>query len=393
MKIAIYVDDVNQFIDNSMQRHIVSCLSKELSTDNEVVIIDPLKIGKESAKSRLIDQNYDILLTYNKTGTDLTLPNTNLNLIKSLEKPSVAWLVEHPVTFYDQYIESDSPGKHYILPNLSQKLFIKDIGLRGTGSELLFTSTVKKNKLESSKREFDICIAAQWRGTADINEFWKGSNKAQHEFFDRVNLLQHLSESGDIYASFIAAAEFYNIDLQNKKDYCIYYKALYWHARKTERIKMVQDLVGSGLKILLIGSDEWKQVLPRHDNVTFLPLCSPLELISNYSNSRAVAATNCFNGANERTFDAISCGAISISENSPTLSRHFKDQESIFFYDRLCAKDKVDLIVDILNDYKMMEMINENSHEIFMGSHTWRHRAKSLMKIINDKIDSQIINY
>lgn len=384
MKIAIYVDDVNQSIDNAMQRKVISSLSDHLIVQNEILIIDPLIIGKDSARKIIVDQKYDVLLTYNKTGADLTIPGSDLNLMKSLERPQLAWLVEHPVAFFDKYLASDSVNKHYILPNISQNLFIKDMGLTGSSSEMLFASTVKNKNNETSKREFDICIAAQWRGSAEVNEFWINFTGVEREFFEKVNLLQHLGESGDVYAAFIAAAELYGIDLRNKKDYWIYFKALYWHARKTERIKMVQDLVGSGLKILLIGSEDWKEVLPDYSNVTFLPYCSPFELMEHYFNSRAVAATNCFNGANERTFDAISCGAISISENSPTLNKYFADFENIIFYDRLSADEKIKSIVELIGSNKEVDVIREKSLKLFLDSHTWAHRADSLIEKVNE---------
>jgi hypothetical protein len=388
MKITIYIDDVNQSIDNAMQRQVVSNLSNQLAIENELEIIDPLVIGRDSARKILIDQKYDILLTYNKTGADLTLPGSGLNLMKSLEKPQVSWLVEHPVTFFDQYSASDSLNKHYILPNINQSLFIKDMGMEGTCSDMMFSASVKNKKVKSSKRDFDICIAAQWRGPADVNEFWTRGSEVERDFFDKVNLLQHLGESGDVYSAFVAAAEYYGVDLNNKKDYWLYLKALYWHARKTERIKMVQDLVASGLKVLLIGGDDWKQVLPKYDNVTFLSSCTPSELVEHYFNSRAVAATNCFNGANERTFEAISCGAVSISENSPTLSKYFNHNESIIFYDRLWLSSNIDYMVDLLKNDKKIESLNDSANRIFLESHTWNHRAKSLVEVISKKISS-----
>jgi hypothetical protein len=392
MKIAIYIDDVNQSIDNAMQRQVVSSLSSHMIVENELLIVDPLIIGKESAKKILIDQKYDVLLTYNKTGADLTLPGSNINLMRSLEKPQVSWLVEHPVTFFDKYSASDSLNKHYILPNISQSLFIKDMGMSGSYSNMLFAASIKNKKIKSSQRDFDICIAAQWRGSADVNEFWTKSNEVERDFFDKVNLLQHIGEGGDVYSAFIAAAEYYGVDLNNKKDYWLYLKALYWHARKTERIKMVKDLVASGLKVLLIGGNDWKQVLPKYDNVTFLPACTPSELINHYFNSRAVASTNCFNGANERTFEAISCGAVSISENSPTLSKYFIDQENIIFYDRLSLCDKIDNVVEILKNRKKLEFVNENANKVFLDSHTWGHRANSLVQEISKKILLKDVN-
>lgn len=378
MNIAFFLDEVSQAIDNSMQWNVMSELRQALAAEHQITMLDPLKMGLEASRQALLAQNYDLLITYNKTGTNLTDPASGRNLMGMLEKPQISWLTEHPVTFFDQYQQTNSTHRHYIFPNERHSFFAQQMGIQGSSQAMLFGSSLKPIKGAYAQRPFDICIAAQWRGPADANAFWLKMDAKQRRFFEDINALQHLEDHGDVFTAFLAAAEHHRVPLDRKQDFALPLKALYWHARKTERIKMVQDLVASGLKILLIGGEGWKQVLPDHSNVHFVATCSHQELSGHYMNARAVASTNCFNGANERSFDAMSCGAISIAENSPTLIRHFTDFEDIVYYPRLHAADAVARIVDLLKDPKASEALAERGQESFAGAHTWAHRAQAL---------------
>ncbi len=378
MKIAFFLDEVSQAIDNAMQWNVMSQLCQGLSKDHQITMLDPLKMGIQASQQALLEQDYDLLLTYNKTGTNLSDPATGRNLMSLLEKPQISWLTEHPVTFYDQYRQTNSAYRHYLYPSEHHAFFAGQMGMQGTNRALLFGATPQKVTGNFGKRPYDICIAAQWRGPADANAFWLKMNAQQKRFFEDINVLQHLEDRGDVYTAFLAAAEHHRVPLQRKTDFAPAMKALYWHARKTERIKMVQDLVASGLKILLIGGEDWKQVLPDHSNVHFVSTCKHEELAGYYLQSRAVASTNCFNGANERTFDAMSCGSISIAENSPTLLQHFTDSQDIVLYPRLKAAEVVPRIIDLLNDPQASEQLAQRGHEAFSNAHTWDHRAAAL---------------
>lgn len=360
-------------------------IGKELAKKNEIILIDPIKLGSKESLSRIKKQNYDILFTYNKTGINLIEDSTGENLMSLLEVPQISWLVEHPVTFYDGYRKTNSPNRNYIFPNSAHNIFAEKMGLQGRYSNLLFASNEKKITKNFKDRSFDICIAAQWRGDANTNAFWESMTGFEKIFFEEINQLHNTKNGNDVFLAFLTVAEYYNIPQENINDFSLALKALYWFARKTERIKMVQDLVATGLSILLVGGDQWKAVLPNYDNVIFANPCTHQKLIEYYMQSRAVASTNCFNGANERTFDAMSCGSISISENSPTLMKYFNDLKDIIFYERNNAKLKSEIICDLLSDDLNSELVGENGREIFMRDHTWASRVNDL-SILMSKI-------
>jgi rhamnosyltransferase len=387
MKISILLDEANQFIDNSVQWNTMHQIGKELENTHEISFIDTKILGQEKALSKLLEQDYELLLMYNKTGTNLTSHSESEPVLKLIDRPTVSWLVEHPITFHDNYINIDSNKRHYILANTQHSLFTKKMGLLGFNESILFGSSIKKNLYQPKDRKYDVCIAAQWRGSGDNNEFWKNRNQTEKDFFEKINYLQNQDDNCDVFTAFCAVAEFYGISNDKYNSFLPSLKALYWHARKKERIKMVQDMVSTGLKILLIGGEGWKEVLPDHSNVTFLGVCSHNELMIHYQNSRAVVSTNCFNGANERTFDALSCGCISISEKSPTLSKSF-GKNGIVFYDRFKLNERNRYIIDLINSAGSLESFANNGLEDFKNSHTWQHRAMQLNTFI-EKVSTQ----
>lgn len=385
MKTAIYLDDVNQAIDNAMQWNVMSQFGEALTQYQEVEIIDPKKIGVEKARRKLLNQEYDALLTYNKTGVNLKTEDGK-NLLSALERPQLSWLVEHPVTFYDLYKETNNEFRNYIYPNINHKFFATKMGMQGEANALLFGAKCEKIENDFSKREFDICIAAQYRGKAEDNEFWRSMNGQARKFWQTVAELQHLEDNGDILIPFLTVAEYYKISIEDLQNFAQPLKAIYWHGRKKERIKMIQDLASTGLKICLVGNEQWKDVLPQYNNITFMPTCRQSDLIKIYKKSKSVASTNCYNGANERTFDAISCGCLSISENSPTLTNHFKNLESIIYYKRLKLNEEAEIINDIINNNTLAENITNEAMNLLKQNHTWHHRAKNINQILS-KID------
>jgi glycosyltransferase involved in cell wall biosynthesis len=383
MRVAIYLDPVNQAIDNAMQWNVMLQIKDSLINFHDVRIIDTLKIGEKAALDELGKEDFDFLLMYNKTGVNLVNEASGNNFLKNINVPQISWLVEHPITFLNEYKQTNSPWRNYIAPNYSHAFCAEKMGIEGQFTSNLFGSSIKKIKGDFNKRPYDICISAQWRGEAEINEFWKEMIGIKKNFFEDINALQKIEENSDVFISFLAVANHYKIELDNLSDFSMHMKAMYWHARKSERIKMVKDLVATGLKIILVGGDEWKAVLPNYENVIFVKPCTHQKLIEYYMQSRAVASTNCFNGANERTFDAMSCGSISIAENSPTLMKYFNDLESIIFYERNAAEFRSDIIRDLLNDHSKSELIAENGRENFMQNHTWSSRVDDLNILMN----------
>ncbi len=384
MKIAVFLDEVSNAIDNAMQWAIMGKISTHL-TSAQIKIIDPIKLGKTIAIEKLLEQDYDVLLTYNKTGTDLTVERNgqNCSVMSLIERKHIAWLTEHPLTFYDQYIKSPC-DRHYIFPNESHALFAEKMGLVGSYSVQMFGSQPIPNLPSHKERDYDVCIAAQWRGPAEGNAFWQNSKGKTLEFFQDVMYLQDNLDTRDTFTAFQAAAKHHGLPESEIIKGANAMRALYWYARKKERINLVRDFAESGLKIALIGGESWKSVLPNHDNIHFVEPIQHEDLKEWYKNSKAVVTMNNFNGANERVFDAMAAGATLFSENAPSLQDILGNNQAIF-YEPNKACERIEELRNVLNDQNAENMASM-AYENFINNHTWRHRGEYLTSIIEQLI-------
>lgn len=386
MKIAVYLDEVSNSIDNAMQWAIMRRISESLN-NQELLIIDPLTIGKEEAIRVLMQQEYDVLLTYNKTGTDLKVRLDDRNetsLLSVINRKHVAWLTEHPLTFYDQYMSSQC-DRHFIFSNESHAFFAESMGLRGSFSTQMFGSSPAKTIAPFMRREFDVCIAAQWRGTADANAFWRTMTGKTREFFEDVVYLQDTIETRDTFTAFLAAAKHHGIDEREILKAGSAMRAIYWYARKKERIKLVQDFASTGMKVAIIGGEDWKEVLPNHDNMFFAEPVAHEDLKKWYQNSKSVVTMNNFHGANERVFDAMAAGCLVFGECAPSLMPILGENNAVF-YEPNKACDKVGELEHLIRTGSAADMAQCGTHR-FLAEHTWQHRGDNLCALLIELMD------
>ena len=388
MKIAVFLDEVSNAIDNAMQWAIMTRISESLH-DQELLIIDPLKIGKQEAVRILMQQEYDVLLTYNKTGTDLKVrldDGSEASLLSVINRKHVAWLTEHPLTFYDQYMSSQS-DRHFIFPNESHAFFAESMGLSGSFSTQMFGSSPAKSIAPFTEREFDVCIAAQWRGPAEANAFWITMTGKTREFFEDVVYLQDTIETRDTFTAFLAAAKHHGIDEREILKAGSAMRAIYWYARKKERIKLVQDFASSGLKVAIIGGEDWKEVLPNCDNLFFTEPVAHEHLKKWYQNSKSVVTMNNFHGANERVFDAMAAGCLVFGECAPSLM-HLMGEDNAVFYEPNKACDKIGELEQLIRTGSARNMAQSGTDR-FMAEHTWQHRGEYLSALMIDLMDTE----
>jgi hypothetical protein len=181
----------------------------------------------------MLAQNYDAYFTYNRSGTDIFYVSSGISkyLMSMIAKPHVCWLTEHPLCWYEKYYQSPNK-RHYILPRLSHATFLKEMSLVGTYSSQLFAADARLNYKKHIDRRYDVCIAAQWRGSEKANEFWVGRGGNTGRFFSTIAIAQNSDSAKDTYVAYVDVARRMNFDITNKLKHGQYMKGLYWHTRK-----------------------------------------------------------------------------------------------------------------------------------------------------------------
>ena len=99
MKVALFLDAVNNSVDNAMQWSVMNQLALAMDLV-EVVVIDAKKIGMNASIKQLMEQEYDALLTYNKTGTNLKLHDSETFVLREIKRLQICWLTEPIFNFF-----------------------------------------------------------------------------------------------------------------------------------------------------------------------------------------------------------------------------------------------------------------------------------------------------
>jgi hypothetical protein len=392
MKILFYIDGVSNSVDNDVQRDVMNKLAASVSNDKDIEIIDTSKIAKDKAHQILINQNYDVLFTYNRTATEIKYINNTKEeyILKKIDKMHVCWLTEHPVTFYANYLNSEN-NRHYIFPNDAHSFFSESMGLKGSYSKSLFGSEPTKFIKAHADRTYEMCIAAQWRGPEEANAFWKNTEGKVRNFFESVLELQDSDENRDIYVAYLAAAQYYKIDMTDKLWHANAMKSIYWYARKKERINLVKDAAATGMKMILIGGDAWKTVLPPKNKITIKPECTHEELRALYGESKSVVNLNASNGACERAFDCLSAGSMLISEESKEMVNLFEVHNAARLFKPNHAHEKFNEFREIIQSGDSQEIANNGTRK-FLENHTWKHRGNYLSIIFDELMETTTFN-
>jgi len=376
MKILYLIDPVSNAVDNSFQREVVMRLARSTSLFAETFVLDTEQTGRKAAAAIMQKQEFDLYFTYNRTGTDIKVANAKgeeLNLMSTIQRPHACWLTEHPLCWYENYFTSQK-NRHYILPRTSHATFLSGMGLTGEVSEQLFAADPHPLQKSHKDRKYDICIAAQWRGPAAANEFWTRADESARVFFENVLVAQQADPNKDTYIAYLAVAQAMGVDISDRLRHAQYMRGLYWHARKSERISLVQDIVSSGLDVAVIGGDAWKSVLADSPAVTYFPECSHSDIVDIYADSRAIVNLNAANGACERAFDCAAVGAMLITEYSPAMEQLFANHDAAVFYHAAYKQESIQLIVDLIKSGNS-ELVGANALERLTAHHTWAHRT------------------
>lgn len=385
MKVIFFIDACSNAIDNRYQRDVVFRLAHLTSRNHAVQIVDTEILGKDNALKIMLDQEYDAYFTYNRTGTDIIINDSNgceINLMSTISRMNYSWLTEHPLCWYENYYNSQK-NRHYITPSKSHLFFMEEMDLIGNKTIQLFGSDTRNNLKDHKDRKYDVCIAAQWRGSEKANEFWTNFHPESQKFFTTILNIQDNDVDKDTFNAYIKSAAVYDINLSDKKLHAQFMRGIYWHARKKERINLVKNFVDSGLKIALVGGVSWKEVLNDTSNVDFYPEADHNELINIYGNSKSVVNLNAANGACERAFDGASCNSMIITEYSSLMNSIFTNNDAALNYLPSAPKQTIELLKEILKS-GYSQKISNNGHQIFLNNHTWDHRASFLSDLLNN---------
>lgn len=166
--------------------------------------------------------------------------------------------------------------------------------------------------------------------------------------------------------------------------YAAQLSALENYVRGVDRLRLV-NAVKSGAVHVFGDADHgrgWEDLLQRKGNVKIHPSV-PFEEAQTVMKDAKIVLSSCAwirDGAHERIFNAMACGALVIAERTPYLEESFAEGKEILFYD-LGHWEKIDSLVNyyLRHDDERMEIARRGQKKV-KACHTWDHRAYHLVK-------------
>jgi hypothetical protein len=86
-------------------------------------------------------------------------------------------------------------------------------------------------------------------------------------------------------------------------------------------------------------------------------------------------------GAHDRVLTAMLQKSVALTDDSLFLREEFTDYQELVFYDLQEWKNLPSLVKNLLQQPELLQQIADNGYQKAYGAHTWRNRARGLMKL------------
>lgn len=319
------------------------------------------------------------MIDFNSTFFGTTLPSGE-NMCEVLGIPSINILVDHPYWYHDKIL-MHTPSNGIVLcvdrnhMNYINRFYqnIACTGFLALGG-ISFSSTHK----QISERKTDVLYAGTFKTNNVSNDFsdWDFPAKQIIEHLlvhteDTVEaaIEQELRQAGIVFPD-EELRKFINSCAQIEHIVDSYY-----------REKIVGSIAKTGVSLELYGAGwsvcDWVN-LP---NVHYGGRISPEEIILKMEDSKIVLNSMPWfrDGSHDRVFNAMMCGAVSVSETSKYFEEAVSPDAWVpFDLSYASLSDLPKRITELLSDEDRMQQIAFAGHELAASEHTWKARALEL---------------
>ncbi len=341
-----------------------------------------LKVDKDNPKpflEALYNEPPDCSLSFNGL-----LPDEQGRFFcDTIKIPHVACLIDSPT----QYLALASSS--YTIMTCSDRFSCEFF--KGLKCENVFfmPHAIEKELLipfSNQQREFDVTMLSSCIDYEAIEESWpekypKGVCNAMHE---AIEITLSDQETSCIQA-FIQAMDRHIAEskiIPGIYNYPEIIDQIEMYSKGKERVELIRAIKDSSIHLFGADIDIWKKYIGNKTNVTFYDPVSFEKAIEIMKQSK-ILLNSCVwlkDGTHERILSGLACGALVLTNENIYMREHFKDGESIAFY-QLGQWDRIN---EQINDYlahpEKMKNISDQGREIVLKHHTWDQRATILLK-------------
>ncbi len=311
--------------------------------------------------------------------------NQRQMLCDVIEKPHFSYLIDPPYRFHEII------GSPYIYIGCDDRYgceFVKDMGVERS---YFFPHGVDKNLApdQNVDKDIDILMSATFMDYEVLREEWW---KLLPEVICLVMDDAIEITFSDDHTSFMKAfSDAYKDRLglkENPKkighDLALPLMLLERYIKGKERIELVKSITDANVLLFnghAQGQPGWEKVIgDKHKNIILHEPVSYYDGIEFMKRSKIVLNSFSKNkeGAHDRVFNSLACGALSMTNENIFLKESFEDEKSILFY----QPNKLENVNAKLNKYLADEELRQKVAEVgrkeVMAHHTWDHRIDAL---------------
>jgi spore maturation protein CgeB len=266
--------------------------------------------------------------------------------------------------------------------------FLKDIDFKNT---CFFPHGVDRNLCPDSdiERDIDVLMLASYTDYERMRKDWYEVLPEVISFIldDAIEIT--LSDNSTSFMK--AFVDAYQNRLQLKKkpkklfqDFSLALVLLERYIKGKERVDLVKSIKDANVHIFggpTLGKVGWEKVVrDTHPNITIhepVNYNDGLELMK-----RSKIVLNAFSknkeGAHERIFNGMACGALTLTNENIYLRESFTDEKNILFYRPYQLEDVNEIINKYLNEKELRQSVAEAGRKETITRHTWDHRIDAL---------------
>lgn len=159
------------------------------------------------------------------------------------------------------------------------------------------------------------------------------------------------------------------------------------YVRGVDRIELVKALQGIPVHIFGSGNtkENWKKYLGKNDQHIILHDAISIEEAENLMRKSKIvlnSSPRIKNGAHERLFAGLACGAAVVSNDNAYVREILVDGKDVVLYQTKHWNDINKKVKDLLsNEDKRRQMAKSGREKVMLG-HTWDHRVQAFMKLL-----------
>lgn len=313
-----------------------------------------------------------------------------------IEKPHIACLLDLSYRYFSLL---ESP---YILFACNDHLSCELLYDKGKRHALFFPPAVEKeiDFDEDKPREFEVVLMATFIDFEKRRESWKGlfsplickAMDLTIDLFFSTSTLSFVEAFQYVMNAFLKEGRF------THQDQCNFYAVLEQielYVRGRERVELVKALPNTQIHIFngSIDKTDWKSYFGReHSHLVFHPPVSYEGSFEVLKKAKFVinSSPHLRNGASERIFNALACGALPVTEENIYLPTVFTQGVDLLFY-RHPELNGIEEMLRSCSDEERRRAIVRSGRAKVYSQHTWDCRAEALMDFLELELEKETI--